>query len=77
MRDFQTQLRRLKEEGTESEQKLLLLEKTVHELGKENSRVKLMMCLLVLIGFVFLVLRGVASKASDGSVLSPHEWLYK
>ncbi|KAF3581842.1 hypothetical protein DY000_02034586 [Brassica cretica] len=74
MRDFQTQLRRLKEEGTESEQKLLLLEKTVYELGKENSRVKLMVCLLVLIGFVFLVLR--ASKASDGSVLSPHEWLY-
>ncbi|KAF2605437.1 hypothetical protein F2Q70_00027996 [Brassica cretica] len=43
MRDFQTQLRRLKEEGTESEQKLLLLEKTVYELGKENSRVKLML----------------------------------
>ncbi|KAF2558326.1 hypothetical protein F2Q68_00014068 [Brassica cretica] len=77
MRDFQTQLRRLKEEGTESEQKLLLLEKTIYELGKENSQVKLMVCLLVLIGLVFLVLRGVASKASNGSVLSPHEWLYK
>uniref|UniRef100_A0A0D3CCU9 Uncharacterized protein n=1 Tax=Brassica oleracea var. oleracea TaxID=109376 RepID=A0A0D3CCU9_BRAOL len=73
MRDFQTQLRRLKEEGTESEQKLLLLEKTVYELGKENSQVKL---LLVLIGLVFLVLCGVGSKASNGSVLSPHEWLY-
>ncbi|XP_048614959.1 uncharacterized protein At4g04775-like [Brassica napus] len=58
MRDFQTQLRRLKEEGTESEQKLLLLEKTVYELGKENSQVKLLVCLLVLIGLVFLVLRG-------------------
>ncbi|KAL0700865.1 hypothetical protein Bca4012_056987 [Brassica carinata] len=31
MRDFQTQLRRLKEQGIESEQKLVLLEKTVSD----------------------------------------------
>ncbi|XP_048593342.1 uncharacterized protein LOC106369797 [Brassica napus] len=58
MRDFQTQLRQLKEEGDESEQKLLNLEKTVYELSKKKSRAKLMVCLLVLIGLVILILRG-------------------
>ncbi|KAL0854956.1 hypothetical protein Bca101_060108 [Brassica carinata] len=58
MRDFQTQLRVLKDQGNESEQKLVLLEKTVYELSKKKSRVKLMVCLLVLIGLVFLVLLG-------------------
>ncbi|KAG2247350.1 hypothetical protein Bca52824_086978 [Brassica carinata] len=58
MRDFQTQLRRLNEEGTEREQKLLLLEKSVHELGKDLARVKLMVCVLVVIALLFFVLRG-------------------
>ncbi|KAH0892598.1 hypothetical protein HID58_055027, partial [Brassica napus] len=70
MRDFQTQLRRLNEE----EQKLLLLEKSVHELGKDLARVKLMVCVLVVIALLFFVLRGVLSKASNGTILSPHEW---
>ena len=58
MREFQTQLRRLKEQGDESEQKLLNLEKTVYELSKKKSAAKLMVCLLVLIGLVLLILRG-------------------
>ena len=58
MRDFQTQLRQLKDQGNESEQKLVLLEKTVYELSKKKSGVKLMVSLLVLIGLVFLFLRG-------------------
>ncbi|KAJ4889812.1 hypothetical protein Rs2_29560 [Raphanus sativus] len=70
MREFQSMLRRLKEEGEKSEEKQLLLEKSVGELGRENSRVKLIVCLLVLIGLVFLILRGVASKGSNGSVLT-------
>ncbi|KAJ4889959.1 hypothetical protein Rs2_29707 [Raphanus sativus] len=70
MREFQSLLMRLKEEGEKSEEKQLLLEKSVGELGRENSRVKLMVCLLVLIRLVFLVLRGVASKGSNGSVLT-------
>ncbi|WZZ75256.1 hypothetical protein YC2023_086626 [Brassica napus] len=74
MRDFQTQLRRLNEEGTEREQKLLLLEKSVHELGNDLARVKLMVCVLVVIALLFFVLRGVPSKASNGTILSPHEW---
>ena len=56
--DFQTQLRRVNEEGTEREQKLLLLEKSVHELGKDLARVKLMGCVLVVIALLFFVLRG-------------------
>ncbi|KAL0722324.1 hypothetical protein Bca4012_036923 [Brassica carinata] len=75
MREVQTQLRRLKEVGSESEQKLLVLEKTVHELGKKNSRITVLVFLVGLIGVVFLVLRGVASKASKGSVFSQHAWL--
>uniref|UniRef100_A0A0D3AQM9 Uncharacterized protein n=1 Tax=Brassica oleracea var. oleracea TaxID=109376 RepID=A0A0D3AQM9_BRAOL len=74
MRDFQTQLRQLKDQGNESEQKLVLLEKTVYELSKKKSGVKLMVSLLVLIGLVFLFLRGRASKASNESVL-PHKCL--
>ena len=58
MREFQTQLRRLKEQGVESDQKLLNLEKTVYELSKKKSPAKLMVCLLVLIGLVLLILRG-------------------
>ena len=58
MREFQTQLRRLKEQGDESDQKLLNLEKTVYELSKKKSPAKLMVCLLVLIGLVLLILRG-------------------
>ncbi|KAG5400496.1 hypothetical protein IGI04_015103 [Brassica rapa subsp. trilocularis] len=72
--DFQTQLRRVNEEGTEREQKLLLLEKSVHELGKDLARVKLMVCVLVVIALLFFVLRGVPSKASTGTILSPQEW---
>ncbi|KAH0938566.1 hypothetical protein HID58_006027 [Brassica napus] len=72
--DFQTQLRRVNEEGTEREQKLLLLEKSVHELGKDLARVKLMGCVLVVIALLFFVLRGVPSKASTGTILSPQEW---
>lgn len=37
MREFQSLLRRLKEEGEKSEEKQLLLEKSVGELGRENS----------------------------------------
>ncbi|KAG5379442.1 hypothetical protein IGI04_027284 [Brassica rapa subsp. trilocularis] len=74
MRDFQTEIRRLKEAVAEREQKLLLLEKTVYDAGKDTTRVKLMVCLLVVIGLVILVLHGVASKASMGSVLSPVQW---
>ena len=58
MREFQRQVRDLKVQGNEIEQKLLSLEKTVHELSKEKSGVKLMVCLLVLIGLVLLILRG-------------------
>ncbi|KAH0863707.1 hypothetical protein HID58_080918, partial [Brassica napus] len=71
MRDFQTQLN---EEGTKREQRLLLLEKSVHELGNDLARVKLMVCVLVVIALLFFVLRGVPSKASNGTILSPHEW---
>ncbi|KAG5387064.1 hypothetical protein IGI04_038534 [Brassica rapa subsp. trilocularis] len=77
MRDFQTEIRRLKEAVAEREQKLLLLEKTVYDAGKDTTRVKLMVCLLVVIGLVILVLHGVASKASMGSVLSPVQWRKK
>ncbi|KAF3529518.1 hypothetical protein DY000_02043170 [Brassica cretica] len=66
MRDFQTEIRRLKEAVAEREKKLLLLEKTVYDAGKDTTRVKLMVCLLVVIGLVILVLHGVASKASMG-----------
>ena len=55
MRDFQTQLRQLKDQGNESKQKLLNLEKTVYELSKKKLGVKLMVCLLVLIGLVLLI----------------------
>lgn len=58
MRDFQTEIRRLKEAVAEREQKLLLLEKTLYDAGKETTRVKLMVCLLVVIGLVILVLQG-------------------
>ncbi|CAN6855803.1 unnamed protein product [Brassica oleracea] len=68
MRDFQTQLN---EEGTEREQRL---QKSVHELGNDLARVKLMVCVLVVIALLFFVLRGVPSKASNGTILSPHEW---
>ncbi|KAG2299981.1 hypothetical protein Bca52824_036453 [Brassica carinata] len=56
--DFQSQLKRLKEDCIESEQKRVLLEKTVHELGKNNTRVKLMVCLLLIMVLVSLLLRG-------------------
>jgi len=58
MRELQRQVRDLKVQGNEIEQKLLSLEKTVHELSKEKSGVKLMVCLLVLIDLVLLILRG-------------------
>ncbi|KAH0889180.1 hypothetical protein HID58_051609, partial [Brassica napus] len=56
MRDFQTEMRRLKEAVAEREQKLLLLEKTVYDAGKDTAQVKLIVCLLVVIGLVILVL---------------------
>ncbi|KAF2538906.1 hypothetical protein F2Q70_00005349 [Brassica cretica] len=58
--------RQLKDQGNESEQKLLNLEKTVYELSKKKSGVKLMVCLLVLIGIV--------AKASKESGV-PREFL--
>ena len=58
MMEFQRQLRDLKVQGYESEQKVLHLEKTVHELSKNKSGVKLTVCLLVLIGLVLLIVRG-------------------
>ena len=66
MRDFQTQLRQLKDQGNESEQKLVKLEKTVCELSKKKSEVTngfelvvcLMVCVLVLIGLVVMFLPG-------------------
>ncbi|KAL0647346.1 hypothetical protein Bca4012_045637 [Brassica carinata] len=66
-REFQRQVRDLKVQGNEIEQKLLSLEKTVHELSKEKSGVKLMVCLLVLIGLVLLILRGIVAKGSKES----------
>ncbi|XP_013601466.1 PREDICTED: uncharacterized protein LOC106308908 [Brassica oleracea var. oleracea] len=62
MSDFQTQLRQLKDQGNESEEKLVKLEKTVCELSKKKSRVTngfelvvcLMVCVLVLIGLVVM-----------------------
>ena len=62
MSDFQTQLRQLKDQGNESEQKLVNLEKTVCELFKKKSGVTngfelvvcLMVCVLVLIGLVVM-----------------------
>ena len=65
MRDFQTEIRRLKEAVAEREQKLLLLEKTVYDAGKDTTRVKLMVCLLVVIGLVILVLHGKFSTYLD------------
>lgn len=64
MSDLHRQLRLLKYQGNASEQKLMLLEKSVFELSNQKSGVKLMRvssrrcCLLVLIGFVFLFLHG-------------------
>ncbi|WZZ80267.1 hypothetical protein YC2023_100839 [Brassica napus] len=50
MSDFQTQLRQLKDQGNEGEQKLVKLEKTVCELSKKKSGVtngfELVVCLL-------------------------------
>ncbi|WZZ36382.1 hypothetical protein YC2023_019783 [Brassica napus] len=50
MSDFQTQLRQLKDQGNESEQKLVNLEKTVCELFKKKSGVtngfELVVCLM-------------------------------
>uniref|UniRef100_A0A0D3DPJ6 Zinc finger GRF-type domain-containing protein n=1 Tax=Brassica oleracea var. oleracea TaxID=109376 RepID=A0A0D3DPJ6_BRAOL len=50
MSDFQTQLRQLKDQGNESEEKLVKLEKTVCELSKKKSRVtngfELVVCLM-------------------------------
>ncbi|KAG2243693.1 hypothetical protein Bca52824_094453 [Brassica carinata] len=54
--DLQTQLSELKEQGIKSEQKLLKLEKTVV--------VCLLVSALVLIGLVFIFLRGRASKGT-------------
>ncbi|XP_048622340.1 uncharacterized protein At1g43920, Chloroplastic-like, partial [Brassica napus] len=66
MSDFQTQLRQLKDQGNEGEQKLVKLEKTVCELSKKKSGVtngfELVVCLmvfvLVLIGLVVMFLPG-------------------
>ena len=66
MSDFQTQLRQLKDQGNESEQKLVKLENTVCELSKNKSGatngfelvVCLMVCVLVLIGLVVMFLPG-------------------
>lgn len=58
LRDFQTHLRRLTDEGTERERKMVLLEMDVYELGKKNSQLKLMLWVLVLIGLVCFVLHG-------------------
>ncbi|KAL0728532.1 hypothetical protein Bca4012_024625 [Brassica carinata] len=66
-REFQRQLRDLKVQGYESEQKLLNLEKTVDELSKKKYGVKLMVCLLVLIGLVLVILRGFVAKVSKES----------
>ncbi|KAL0702583.1 hypothetical protein Bca4012_058705 [Brassica carinata] len=73
MRDFQRELRQLKSQGNESEQKLLNLEKTVYELSKKKSGVKLMVCLLVLIGLVLLILRSFAKGSKESGV--PREFL--
>ena len=56
--EFQRQLRDLKVQRYESEQKVLHLEKTVQELSNNKSGVKLTVWLLVLIGFLLLIVRG-------------------
>ncbi|KAF8053045.1 hypothetical protein N665_1472s0009 [Sinapis alba] len=58
MRDFQRELRQLKAQGNESEQKLVIVEKIVSDISKKESRVKKMVCVLVLIGLVFFIMRG-------------------
>lgn len=58
MMEFQRQLRDLKVQRYESEQKVLHLEKTVQELSNNKSGVKLTVWLLVLIGFLLLIVRG-------------------
>ena len=73
MREFQRQLSDLKNTAGESEQKRLNLEKTVDESEQKRlnlekmvdelsamkkARIKLMVCLLVLIGLVLVILRG-------------------
>ncbi|KAF3579885.1 hypothetical protein DY000_02032289 [Brassica cretica] len=58
MREFQRQLSDLKKTVDESEQKRFNLEKTVDELSKKKAGIKLMVCLLVLIGLVLVILRG-------------------
>nr|XP_018461431.1 PREDICTED: uncharacterized protein LOC108832441 [Raphanus sativus] len=54
--DLQTQLSQLKDQGIKSEQKLVKLEKTVV--------VCLLVCVLLLMGLVFIYLRGRASKGT-------------
>ncbi|KAJ4886996.1 hypothetical protein Rs2_26744 [Raphanus sativus] len=58
MRDFQRELRQLKGQLNESEQKVLILEKTVSEFSKKKPGVKLIVSTLVLIGLVLLILLG-------------------
>lgn len=58
LRDYQKQLRQVKDERNQSEQKLVVVEKTVSELSKKITGVKLMLCVLVLIGLVLFFVRG-------------------
>uniref|UniRef100_A0A0D3CXZ0 Zinc finger GRF-type domain-containing protein n=1 Tax=Brassica oleracea var. oleracea TaxID=109376 RepID=A0A0D3CXZ0_BRAOL len=67
MREFQRQLSDLKKTVDESEQKRLNLEKTEDELSKKKAGIKLMACLLVLIGLVLVILRGIVAKVSKES----------
>ncbi|KAG2253353.1 hypothetical protein Bca52824_083489 [Brassica carinata] len=64
---YRRQLSDLKKTVDESEQKHLNLEKTVDELLKKKARIKLMACLLVLIGLVLVILRGIVAKVSKES----------
>ncbi|KAG2324198.1 hypothetical protein Bca52824_006926 [Brassica carinata] len=72
LRDYQKQLRQVKDECNQSEQKLVVVQKTVSELSKKITGVKLMLCVLVLIGLVLFFVRGIASKASYDSYISCH-----
>ncbi|KAF8081078.1 hypothetical protein N665_0907s0002 [Sinapis alba] len=58
MRDFHRELRQLKAQGNESEQKLVIVEKTLSDISKKESGVKQMICVLVLICLVFVIMHG-------------------
>ncbi|KAL0888145.1 hypothetical protein Bca101_012128 [Brassica carinata] len=73
MREYQRELRELKGEVHESEQKLRIIEKTISEFAKKKGGVKLMVFSSVLVGLVVILLGILGKGAMESGV--PHDFL--